>query len=287
MIQEISNVFKTKTTHAYPPHNNIIFEEYFYNYMINNDPDTDRYYLPVLWTNFYLSRGNGDGNMVDLQQLLDGLDRKKKYFTVLQYDDGILQNLSDLDILVFGAGGGGAKNMTGKNLGDVKIPLICRPNPTINKNQTRYILASFVGALNGRHVVRDKMANILNSDPNMIIKSSSGYNTFVDVMEKSLFSLCPRGYGATSFRICESLQYGSIPIYIYDEPWIPWENDFDFNDVGILCHADDLSNLPLILKNKTNEDIKRYQENGEKIYNEFFDYDGCSKKIIEKCVRMD
>jgi hypothetical protein len=33
-IVEVPNIFVTKTNHEYPPGNNIIFEEYFYNKFI-------------------------------------------------------------------------------------------------------------------------------------------------------------------------------------------------------------------------------------------------------------
>ena len=278
--------FIVRTNHTYPPFNDIIFEEFFYNYFNNNNISTKRIYLPVLWTNFYLSRGNGDGDMSDLQIFLDSLDKTKKYFTIIQYDDGILQNIDNLDILVFGSGGGGMKNVPEKNLG-MAIPLICKPNPNISRNKQRSILAGFVGALNGRHVVRDKMFNELNNKEGVVIRSQYGYPMFSEIMEMSIFSLCPRGYGATSFRICESLQYGSIPVYIYDKPWIPWKDEFNFEDIGILCHIDNIGELYDTLKQKTENEIKKYLNQGYRIYKEYFDYEGCAKKIIEKINGMD
>lgn len=274
--------FIVRTNHTYPPYNNMIFEEYFYNYMTSNKIETERIYIPILWTNLYLSRGNGDGYMEDIQLFLNGLDRNKKYFTVLQYDDGILQDLKDLDIQVFCAGGGGSKNVPAKNLG-YPIPLLTKPRPNINKTRERDILASFIGAY-PRHFVREKMFNLLRNESGFIIKTSSSYIEFSDLMERSIFSLCPRGYGSTSFRICESLQHGSIPVYIYDKNWAPWFDEFDFNDIGILCHVDDIVNLPNLLRQKT-DDIKNYTNRGESIYKEYFEYEGCAKKIIQKVDR--
>lgn len=282
MIENVPEKFIVKTNHTYPPFNNLIFEEFFYNYIMDNDK-TDRIYLPVLWTNFYLSRGNAEYDMSDLQSFLDSLDRTKKYFTVLQYDDGILQNIDDLDIIVYGAGGGGKKNVPRKNLG-VEIPLICKPNPNI-KFRNKDILAGFVGALNGRHEVRDIMIKELLGQPGFFISNSLSYDGFSEIMERNIFSLCPRGYGATSFRICESLQYGAIPVYIFDSPWIPWKNEFNFEDIGILIDKDNIKNIPNILKSKTNSDIIRYLDNGQRIYKEYFDYIGCAKKIMEICDR--
>lgn len=280
MMQETPKQFIVHTNHQYPPFNDIIFEDYFYNYIKNNNIQTNRTYLPILWTNFYLSRGNGDGDMSDLQSFINQLDKNEKYFTVIQYDDGILQNIDDLDMIVFGSGGGGQKKVPIKNLG-IEIPLICKPNPNI-KNIKRDILASFIGALNGRHKVRDIMNIELTEKSGFIIAQSVGYATFSEIMSRSIFSLCPRGYGASSFRICEALQHGSIPVYIYDKPWIPWKNEFNFEDIGILINEYQINDIPQILNSKSVKDINNYVENGKKIYKEYFDYEGCAKKIIKK-----
>lgn len=276
---EVPTIFQTKTKLIYPPNNNIIFEEYFMNYYKNNNISSDYIYLPIIWTNFYISRDFGNSDMTDLQDFLNNLDKTKKYFTIIQYDDGILQNIEDLDILVFGQGGGGNKIVPDKNLG-YPIPLICNPNPFRNINIQKDILCSFVGVIEGRHRIREKIKSLYSND--FIIKSSVGYNEFTNIMERSIFSLCPRGYGATSYRICESLQHSSIPIYIYDKPWIPWKNEFDFNDIGILIHENEIPNILNIIKSKTENDIKKYLDNGNNIYNEYFTFDGCAKNIIKK-----
>jgi len=101
-------------------------------------------------------------------------------------------------------------------------------------------------------------------------------------MEKSIFSLCPRGYGSTSFRICESLQHGSIPIYVYDKSWIPWQDKFDFNDIGILIYEDNIKDIKNIIENKTEQEINNYKINGQKIYDDYFSFKGCTKNIIKK-----
>lgn len=276
-IENVPIIFKPLINLEYPPHNKILFEEYFMNHY--NNIENEYIYLPIMWTSFYISRNYGNSNMDDLQSYLNSLDRNKKYFTIVQYDDGILQNIDDLNILIFGQGGGGQKIVSEKNLG-YPIPLICNPNPNININKNRDILCSFVGVINGRHIIREKIKNLYQND--FIIKDSVGYDVFTDIMERSIFSLCPRGYGATSFRICESLQHGSIPVYIYDKPWIPWIKEFGFNEIGILIQEDNIKDIKNIIESKTKEDIENYLKNGEKIYKEYFTFEGCFKKIIEK-----
>lgn len=275
------NNFIVRTNHVYPPFNNQIFEDYFYDYFKNNNIQTKRIYIPILWTNFYISRNYGNSDMSDIQNFLNNLDRNEKYFTILQYDDGILQDLKDLDIKVFCAGGGGQKKVPDKNIG-YPIPLITRPNPKINLNKNRNILCSFMGAISGRHIVRERMRNVLSNNSSFVLNEKISYESFTDIMERSLFSLCPRGYGATSFRICESLQHGSIPIYLYDKDWTPWSDEFDFNKIGLKFHIDDVDQIYDVIKNKNKDEIDEYIKYGREIYHEYFDYEGCSKKIIKK-----
>jgi hypothetical protein len=279
MLGTPQNLF-IRTNHTYPPNNHQIYEEYFYDYYHNNNITTDREYIPILWTNLYISRNYGNSNMDDVQSYLNSLDRNKKYFTVLQYDDGILQNIDDLDIVVFCSGGGGQKNVPEKNIGH-PIPLVCQPREHINKNRDRDILCSFIGS--NTHPLRNLMTQKLNTLPGFdIVLSKISYDQFIDKMERSVFSLCPRGYGATSFRICESLQQGSIPIYVYDKDWSPWIDEFDFNEIGLKVHESQIDEIPNMINSLTEEDLNRLKENGEKIYNEYFDYKNCTIKIINK-----
>lgn len=278
MIEVVPQIFQTPTKVEYPPHNKMVFEEYFKNYFIERNIQTEYTYLPIMWTNFYIERKYGTIAMGDLQKYLDGLDRNKKYFTIIQYDDGILQNIKGLNLLIFGAGGGGKKTISEKNLG-YPISLICQPTPNIRKDRERNILCSFVGSIKNS-LIRRKIKSLF--DTKFLVIESVNYKTFVDVMERSVFSLCPRGYGATSFRICEALQHGSIPIYVYDTPWIPWKNEFNFEDIGLLISEKEIPNILNVIQNKTKDDIKKYVENGERIYREYFTFDGCAHKIIDK-----
>ena len=44
----------------------------------------------------------------------------------------------------------------------------------------------------------------------------------------SYFSLCPRGYGRTSYRLAESIQLGRVPVVLYsDVLWVPYPHLFE------------------------------------------------------------
>lgn len=269
-IYRVPDEFLIKTNLEYPPGNKIIFEEFFYNKFIEQNPITNKIYLPIQWTSFYLeTRINHNININTLQNYLNSLPINKEYFTIVQYDDGIINNTSHLNLFKFSSGG----------IGDYPVPLICLP---YNKKETnKDIFASFIGTINGRHSIRERLYKTLHSLPNYIISESVNFNYFKEIMERSIFSLCPRGYGKTSFRINESLNLGSIPVYIHDDAWIPFNDKINFEDYGVLIHESKLDILDEILKSYSIDKIKKMQEYGTYIYNNYYSYESCYKNIIE------
>lgn len=270
--------FMVKTNHEYPPNNKIIFEEYFYNWFIENKPQVDRTYLPIFWTNYYISKDYAQHDISEINKFLDTLDKNKEYFTIIQWDDGIVNPFQYKNIYVFGQGGGGGKN---GYIGDYPIPLICQPNPNI-KIENKDIFASFIGVIYGRNnLIREKLHNDLRQKNGYVFENSISYDAFSNVMSRSIFSLCPRGYGATSFRICEALQHGSIPVYISDKLWIPFNTIIDFNDYGVIINEKDIDNIDNILKSISKQEIDNKINIGKYIYKEYYSYNGCSEKILK------
>lgn len=272
MIQPVPTDFQLTINVEYPPNNKTVFEQWFFeDYMGKFEALPEgRHYLPIFWTNYYVNRKYGKDlkALRKLQQFIDSLDRSKKYFTILQYDDGILNDISRLDIKVFGSGGGRI---------DYPIPLVTMPHP-YNFNGQRGILANFVGSIT--HPIRQRVLKSIEYKNNYYI--STKYEPIEDyctVLVSSLFTLCPRGYGKTSFRICEALQFGAIPCYISDEFIIPGHKDF--NEYGVLIHSDQISEIDDILKSISVDQIVSKQEAGKRIYEEMFTFEGCKKLILD------
>lgn len=84
------------------------------------------------------------------------------------------------------------------------------------------LLYSFVGRkstsrLRGRLVnINDGCGLISESPPS----AASDYRAkYLDILARSRFILCPRGYGVSSFRIYEALRAGRVPVIISDD-WV-------------------------------------------------------------------
>lgn len=202
----MESVFTLPDTFKYPSDNFECFEDYFIRtFRPNGEP---REFIKVAWTAFYrrASYGKDEGMKRTLQkEFLNKLDPGKKYFTVVTWDDGIMNSLDHLDVQVFAA--------CGPRI-DFPIPLLCQPHkfPPAAK---RDIICSFVGSNN--HPIRDRIIKELTGEKGFYI-STKGHNmqAYCNILSRSKYVLCPRGYGITSFRICEAIQYGAIPIYISD-----------------------------------------------------------------------
>lgn len=253
----------------YPPNNKIIFEEWFasrWSAIIQDG--VNRIYLPVFWTSYYVNNNYGKDQkaLSELQTFINSLDKSKKYFTILQYDDGILNDISGLDIKVFGSGGGRI---------DYPIPLLTMPHPyTFDVRMD--VFCSFAGGMT--HPIRKDLMNRY-SFKYFMHKKPIPIDNYCQLLARSRFHFCPRGYGKTSFRICESLQFGAIPVYISDEFILPYHKDF--NEYGVLIPSSEIRNIDRILKAIPQHEIEKKQERGRKAYQELYSYEGCRKLIIE------
>jgi len=251
----------------YPPyHKGHYLEEYFLNKYIEEKKmwdDIGRTLIPIYWTTCYLQG-------INVQPYIDALPRDRKYFTVSQHDDAIKEKLPE-DTICFCAGG---------NSGGVPIPLICSPIPGIKHMDDptdRDFICTFIGSLT--HPVRQKMYDILKWEgmyyfdikPWTFNINNTEQDKFIDITRRSLYTLCPRGYGAQSFRFYEALQLGSVPIYIHDDnKWLPFEDKINYSSFSIIIHEKNINMLTNIIENIDKNEYYSMYIKGQEIYKEYF-----------------
>lgn len=267
MVQ-VPDHFRPKHPIIYPGDNDPDFERWYYE---NYTGIEGRCYLPVFWTAFYCKNGYGKqpGPIASLQKFLDSLDRSKKYYTIVQYDDGILNDLKDLDIKVF--------SMSGPPM-DYCLPLLCQDHKPINPMPKRDLFVSFVGR--NTHPVRSEVLKIKEQGW-FITDKVMKMPEFCNTLARSVFTLCPRGYGPNSFRVLESISFGSIPVYISD---IFIEgHGIPFEEYGIKIPLDNVKEIPSILNAVSPNEIREKQSKLPYIFETYFSYSG-NKKLIDKNV---
>lgn len=266
---------------VYPPyHKGEYLEDYYMTFSDSNTINTDRIYIPVSWTTYYC-----DGyNRNELQSFLNNLDPSLKYYTVCQHDDAPQENLPE-DTLIFSAGGNCEKS------GVIPIPLVCSPLPSeLIVERERTILLSFVGSVT--HPIRQKCIESLRDESDVELAFSNWSNRvpednfkyFINKTLSSIFCLAPRGYGASSFRMYEAMQLGSIPVYVTDKVYTPFTDVLDWNDFAVIIKEKDISSIHEILLSYDEDRIVMMQKNLKEVWNKYFSIDAVChniKRILE------
>ena len=271
----------------YPPHHTGDHLEEFFLKFWESEGLGDRKLIPVHWTAVYNYRAkegfgvNSPNTKLrnDLKRYLKDLDPKEKYFVVCSHDDAPAEELPP-DTIVFGAGGN-------SNRIDVPIPLTCGAHNDI-ADFVRTIPLSFVGSLT--HPLRNVMCQSLQGKQGVFISATEWspevetqkIDLFKQVTQRSIFSLCPRGYGATSYRLYESMQLGAIPVYMSDKHLLPWSDELDWSEFCIVIHPEQFHNILNLTLGASVSEVKKKQEILFKVWNENFSIESTSRNILKR-----
>jgi hypothetical protein len=278
MLDNTVNLRPNSLTPAYPKyHKGDYFEEFFFKKFIeeNESLTINGYkYLPIFWTNCYVNQVFY-GERYDIQSYLNSLDPNGKYFMVSQHDDCCYERVPE-NTLMFSMGG----NKVGDNI--IPIPLICSPIEFEEKEKD--ILISFVGS--NTHPIRDEIYRRYSKDSDFYFSvknwsfdvEQNELDNFIDITSRSKFTLCPRGYGKSSFRLYEAIQMGSIPVYVTDYEWLPWRNEIDWNESIVSINTNQIGGLKDII---LNTDYESKKENLKRIYKNYLTYDSVYYNIIK------
>lgn len=279
---------------CYPPHHTgDHLEEFFVKKWMETSGDLydmSRCLIPIHWTAVYNHRvreglGQGTPNGVlrdELKSYLRSLDPSQKYFVVCTHDDAPAEDLPP-DTLVFSAGGNSSRL-------DVSIPLTCGPHDGPG-DYLRTIPMSFVGSMT--HPIRHAMGRSLQGKHGVFLSAAEWTpevpvdraDLFKQVTQRSIFSLCPRGYGATSYRLYEAMQLGSIPVYVSDKHLLPWSDEIDWSEFCVIVTPDDIQNIPQMTLGITASKVRRMQEALSDVWRRHFSieatFDHISKRVKE------
>lgn len=201
-------------------------------------PGRGRVYLPIFWTDL---AQHTPGRLKQVTAYLEGLPRASaKYYTVLQSSSGLGACVpAGMDLLVFAAGRPCPE--AGRS---VCIPLLKQEEhaPDVVCRTTRVCFAgSWFGASDYKGL-RSSLHSLHGARPGWEFYYGPDWRSKIASSE---FSLCPRGFGPTSFRLAESIQLGAVPVVIYqDELWLPYTESLDWEQCAIIVHANDAARLP-------------------------------------------
>lgn len=205
----VPEIFQQPDKFLYPSDNFPDFEYWFMHGVTDDEIRLgDRVYLPILFTSYFKNNlyGKNQSAIDHLQRFVDTLPTDLKYFCVVQFDDGVLIDFKGKDVMVFA--------MSGKPDNCVPIPLVCQQHK-FKFHVEKDIILSFVGRVTdpARQVILDWSK--MQSNRVYVTSSPHSLEEYCRVLARSKYVLCPRGYGASSFRIAEAYQYGAYPVIMH------------------------------------------------------------------------
>ena len=116
-------------------------------------------------------------------------------------------------------------------------------------NLPRDLFASFMGAMSytllppehirGHMMLRLQARHagdprVMLGTPQEVAAANGRQLGYDEVMARSVFTLCPAGYGRWSFRFIEALLHGSIPVLLCDDYVMPFADQFRWDDYCIV-----------------------------------------------------
>ena len=173
-------------------------------------------------------------------------------------------------------------------------PYMAQHNFSIDQNVSKKYLLTFIGRQSAS--VRHDIYQLIFERRDILIEDSTSFNFFAkeNTEEKlsrqeyyyqkllqSKFSLCPRGTGAASLRLFESMQLGVAPVIL--------------SDAWIYPRGPKWSDFSIIIKEKNVKDIERivtsfessYAEMGllaRKAYENYFSKEVYFNYIVDNCL---
>lgn len=277
---DVPVLFRVADRSKYPNGNWPDFEYWFMIEQINRPIETDREYLPILFTAYFKNHNYGKDkwSIDELQQFVDTLPADKKYFCVVQYDDGTIIDWGGRDVKVFA--------MSGKPKGSIPIPLVCQPH-RFSFQTEKDVFMSFVGRVTDP--IRQDVLEWFTQHPTAIqcyvSTKAHSIEEYCRIMARSKYVICPRGYGASSFRIAEALQYGAIPIILNR-----WGDSIFWDDVSFqLSYEEGEHPKDLLTQMFMSLSRGKYPIDPEKVsdvYQKQYTFEGV-REIIKKCLDDD
>lgn len=128
-----------------------------------------------------------------------------------------------------------------------------QPDPVrVRPVAERARLVGFRGRVS-THPVRERLQALLGGDVvcagslfTMPLHATSGHCPYCDELADTVLSLCPRGFGTSSYRLYESMAWGCVPVIISDD-FLPPSGPDDWSRFTIRVPEDALDTLPGLL----------------------------------------
>jgi hypothetical protein len=157
------------------------------------------------------------------------------------------------------------------------------------------LLFSFMGSMS--HPIRRKIVQL--SHPRAVVEDTSQFNFFVssedeagqkrvqhqkeryrEVVLRSKFVLCPRGFGTSSYRLFETLSLGRVPVILSDD-WVRQPGP-DWDRCAIFVPEREVASMPRLLEARERE-FPELAANARLVWDTWFAPEVRFHTLIETC----
>jgi len=170
-------------------------------------------------------------------------------------------------------------NTSQETINDIVVPFWTFPNQDDILEVDKVYLCNFIGTLNGS--LRSSLYSNLIGKDDYFVSQKIDYTSFIDVVSKSKFTLCPKGSGLSSYRFFESMFLGSVPVLIADQVILPYNDFLDYDKMIIRIPESKVNNFEYINNKILDSDYSQMKKNIiENI--KYFRLDGIQEFVYNK-----
>jgi len=125
---------------------------------------------------------------------------------------------------------------------------IILPFWTINDNAVREEKKYFLNLVcSFNNTLRIKLKDSFKDIPKTLISDRIDASEYRKILSSSIFTLCPKGQGLSSYRFFECFHLNTIPILFADSVILPYENEIDYNKIAIKINEEKCSDSEHVL----------------------------------------
>jgi len=152
--------------------------------------------------------------------------------------------------------------------------------------ETCDFLFSFIGKVQNAPAVRGAIMNIRHDRAKLEDRDSGQSDQdmrFIKFLKRSKFVLCPRGKGASTWRLFETMRAGRIPVVASDS-WLPPKGP-DWSSFCIRVPENKISSIPALLESKE-QHAEAMGERARKSWEQHFSMDSYFDWLGDRCVEI-
>lgn len=163
------------------------------------------------------------------------------------------------------------------------------------KRDAKYLF-SFRGSFATHPAARNKLRSLMEhprgfvTDLSLVPQAATPHapgdhrRLFINLLNESKFSLCPRGRSPSSWRLFETLRAGRVPVIIGDE-WMPPDVPLDWDSFSIRVRERDVAHIPAILEERENQ-AEAMSQLARQIWDDWFSMEAFFHRTVDSCLAL-